>query len=91
MKNLNNTAVSISQDLNVSDTYVHEVFMQYVDLPRLPLCTVLSIDEVHLRFDKNNLYALVLMNWETGEIIDPGEGDGPGHNDAKAFSIWEED
>ena len=70
MKNLNNTAVSISQDLNVSDTYVHEVFMQYVDLPRLPLCTVLSIDEVHLRFDKNNLYALVLMNWETGEIID---------------------
>lgn len=28
---------------------------------------------------------------ETGEIIDPGEGDGPGHNDAKAFSIWEED
>lgn len=70
MKDLNNTAVSIARELNVSDTYVHEVFMQYVDLQRLPLCTVLSIDEVHLRFDDNDLYALVLMNWETGEIID---------------------
>lgn len=28
---------------------------------------------------------------ETGEIIDPGENDGPGHNDAKTFSIWEDD
>ena len=28
---------------------------------------------------------------ETGEIIDPGEVDAPGHNDAKSFSIWEDD
>lgn len=28
---------------------------------------------------------------ETGEIIDPGDGDGPSHNDAKAFNFWDED
>lgn len=70
MKDLHLTAVQVARDMNVSDTYVHETFMRYVDLPRLPLCRILCIDEVYLKFDKNNLYSVVLMNWETGEIID---------------------
>ena len=70
MKDLNLTARQIARRLNVSDTYVHETFMRYVDLPRLPLCRVLCIDEVYLRFDKVNRFSVVLMNWETGEIID---------------------
>ena len=64
------TAVMTAKALNVSDTYVHETFMRYVDLPRLPLCKVLAIDEVHMNFDRKNLYAIVLFNWETGEVID---------------------
>lgn len=70
MKDLSATAIHIAHELSVSDTYVHEAFMRYVDLPRLPLCTVLCIDEVYLKFDHSNLYAAVLMNWETGDIID---------------------
>ena len=57
-------------ELNVSDTYVHETFMRYVDMERLPLGSVLSIDEVHLKFDRNDLYSIVLMDWQTGDIID---------------------
>ncbi len=70
MKDLSVTAVHVAKELNVSDTYVHETFMRYVDLPRLPLCRVLCMDEVYLRFDKEDLYPVILMNWETGDIID---------------------
>ena len=70
MKDLNLTARQIALRLNVSDTYVHETFMRYVDLPRLSLCRVLCIDEVYLKFDKHDRFSVVLMNWETGEIID---------------------
>lgn len=70
MKNLNNTCVSIGKDLNISDTLVHETFMRYVDLPRLPLGEVLCIDEVYMHFDSNDLYPVVLLDWKTGEVID---------------------
>ena len=70
MRDLNKTAVQIANELNVSDTYVHETFMRYVDMERLPLVSVLSIDEVHLKFDRNDLYSIVLMDWQTGDIID---------------------
>lgn len=70
MKRLDNTLTQIAAELNVSDTYVFETFMRYVDMPRLPLCRVLCMDEVYLHIDNNNLYALVLLNWETGDVID---------------------
>lgn len=70
MKDLSRTATSIALDLNVSDTFVHQTFMRYVDLPRLPLPEVLSIDEVHMKFDEQNLYATILLDWKTGELID---------------------
>lgn len=70
MRDLNKTAVQIANELNVSDTYVHETFMRYVEMERLPLGSVLSIDEVHLKFDRNDLYSIVLMDWQTGDIID---------------------
>ena len=52
MKNINNTATSIAAELNVSDTYVHYTFMQYVNLSRLHLPEVLCIDEVYMHFNK---------------------------------------
>lgn len=70
MKRIDNTASAIAADLNVSDTYVHQIFMRYVNLERLPLPEVLCIDEVHLKFDKRNLYATVLLDWKTGDVID---------------------
>ena len=70
LKDLNLSFVQIAKNMNVSDTTIHETFMRFVDIPRLPLCRVLCIDEVYLKFDADNLYSVVLMNWETGDIID---------------------
>ena len=70
MKDLNRTAVSIAFELNVSDTFVHQTFMKYVSLPRLPLPETLCIDEVYMKIDKKNLYQAVLIDWATGEPVD---------------------
>ena len=70
MKDLSKTTTEVASRFNVSDTYVHYTFMQYIDLQRLPLPKYLSIDEVYLNIDDKNKYALVLMDFVTGEIID---------------------
>ena len=70
MKDPGRTCASIASDMHTSDTYVHDVFMKWVDLPRLPLCKVLLFDEVYLKTSQDELYACVLMDWETGEVID---------------------
>lgn len=70
LKDLNNTCVSVGKELNISDTLVHEIFMRYVDLPRLPLGEVLNIDEVYMHFNPKNLYSVVLLDWKTGDVID---------------------
>jgi transposase len=70
MKDLNITARYIAKKFNVSDTFVHDVFLQYIDCHRLPLPPVLAIDEVLIDFNYKNRYALVLMNFVTGEIVD---------------------
>ena len=70
MKDLNITARYIAKKFNVSDTFVHDVFSQYIDCKRLPLPPLLAIDEVMLNFNYINRYALVLMNFITGEIVD---------------------
>jgi len=70
MKDLNRSAVSIAQQYNISDTQVHDIFTAYVDLPRLALTEILSIDEVFIDINYKNKYALVIMDFITGEIID---------------------
>ena len=70
LKDLNKTATEVAIKFNVSDTYVHETFMQYVNLSRLSLPKILCIDEVYLNFDDHNKYSLVLMDFITGEIVD---------------------
>ena len=69
-KDLNVTARQVAKNLNVSDTYVHDTFLQFVDLPRLKLTPVISIDEVHMHFNKSDLYSLVIMDFQTKQIID---------------------
>ena len=70
MKDINLSCRQIAQRYNVSDTYVHTVFSRYVSLPRLPLTSIISIDEVYLNISPRFKYALVIMDWVTGDIID---------------------
>lgn len=70
MKDLNRSAVSIAKQFNISDTQVHDIFTAYVDLPRLELPEILSVDEVYLNINHKDKYALVLMDFKTGEIVD---------------------
>lgn len=70
MKDLRLSTSQIAKRFNVSDTYVHQTFMRYVDLPRLSLSRVISIDEVHMNFDNEHKYALVIMDFISGEVID---------------------
>lgn len=70
MKNINITTSEIAARYNVSDTTVHYVFLQYLDIQRLPLPEILSIDEVHLDIDYRHKYVLIMMDFETNDIID---------------------
>lgn len=70
MKSLEVTARHVAKELNVSDTYVFETFMRFVNLDRLEFTEVISIDEVHMKFDKDDLYSVIIMDFMTGQIID---------------------
>lgn len=70
MKNIHITTSDVAARYNVLDTTVHYIFLQYLDIQRLLLPDVLSIDEVHLNIDYRRKYALVMMDFTTNEIID---------------------
>ena len=70
MKNINITTSEVAERYNVSDTTVHYIFLQYLDIQRLPLPEILSIDEVHLDIDYKHKYTLIMMDFETNDIID---------------------
>ncbi|HCK87234.1 MAG TPA: ISL3 family transposase [Erysipelotrichaceae bacterium] len=70
LKDLNVTARKAAAELNVSDTYVIETFMRFVSLPRLPFPDIISIDEVYMNFDESDLYAVIIMDFRSGQIID---------------------
>ena len=70
LKDINMTATEVALRYNVSDTYVHNTFMRYVNLPRLPLTDIIAIDEVYLNFDHKNRYALVIMDFRTSQVLD---------------------
>ncbi|WP_455579377.1 ISL3 family transposase [Faecalibacillus intestinalis] len=70
MKNIDITTSDVAARYNVLDTTGHYIFLQYLDIQRLPLPEVLSIDEVHLDIDYRHKYALVMMDFTTYDIID---------------------
>lgn len=76
LKNPNVTCRDVANRLGVSDTTVHYTFLRYVDLPRLPLSKIISIDEVYLDLDDKHQYAMVIMDFINNEVIDilPGRG-----------------
>ena len=70
MKNIHITAADIAKRYSISDTSVHYIFLQYLDIKRLPLPEIISIDEVFLDIDYKHRYALVIMDFNTLEIVD---------------------
>lgn len=60
----------MARKYNISDTSVHYIFLQYLDIRRLPLPEILSVDEVFLDIDYRHRYALILMDFNTLDIID---------------------
>lgn len=70
MKDIHLSCRQIASRYNVSDTYVHTIFSRYVSLPRLPMSNIISIDEVYLNISARFKYALVIMDWSAGSIID---------------------
>ena len=69
-RDYNLTTRQIAERFKVSDTYALQTFDRYVDLSRLPLTYAICIDEVNLKIDKDCMYALVIQDFTTGEIID---------------------
>ena len=64
------SAAAIAEKFNTSDTHVLEVFDRYVQMDRLPLTDIISVDEVHLDLDDECKYALVIQDFHTGDPID---------------------
>ncbi len=70
MKNIHLTSADVAKRYHISDTSVHYIFLQYLDIKRLPLPEILSVDEVFLNIDYKHKYALVLMDFKSGDVVD---------------------
>ena len=57
-------------DILISDTYVLKVFDRFVNMKRLPLGEILSVDEGHLKIPGECEYALVLFDFTSRQPID---------------------
>lgn len=69
-RELTQSAVDIARSFHTSDSHVLDVFDRFVNMKRLPLSDVISIDEVYLNMDQDCKYVLVIQDFVTGEPID---------------------
>ena len=69
-RDLQESAASIAKRFKTSDTHVLDVFDRYVNMDRLPLTDIISVDEVYTDMDKDGKYALVIQDFHTGDPID---------------------
>ena len=70
MKNIHVTTADVARRNSISDTAVHYIFLQYLDIRRLPLPEIISVDEVFLDIDYRHRYALLMMDFTTSKVID---------------------
>ena len=70
LANLSLSVSSVANDFGISDTSLHNLFLQHVDMKRLPLPEVIMIDEVYTNFKDNCKYSLVIMDFFTHDVID---------------------
>lgn len=69
-KDLNKTAAEIAREHNISDHLAIDIFNKHVQMKRLPLPEIISIDEVYLDMDSRCKYVLVIQDFITGDPID---------------------
>ena len=69
-RDLTRSAADIARAFHTSDSHVLDVFDRFVDMKRLPLSDVISIDEVYLNMDQDCRYVLVIQDFLTGDPID---------------------
>lgn len=69
-KDLHKTSVQIAKQFNISDHLAMDIFKKHVQMKRLPLSEIISVDEVYLDMDKYCPYVLVIQDFFTGEPID---------------------
>lgn len=70
LKNINETFTSVGRRYNLSSQQVSNIFDRHVSLPRKPLPKRLLIDEnfaIHL---PDSDYVVILLDFDSGEIID---------------------
>lgn len=60
----------VAERFDVSDTYVFSLMDRYLDMHRLTLPEILSVDEVFLNIASDSKYALILHDFMTGEPVD---------------------
>lgn len=71
LKYVNNTYSSVGKRFGLSKTQVIRIFDRHVDIKRKVLPEVLSIDEHYLpSLDQDALYICILMDFNTGTLID---------------------
>lgn len=70
LKDINLSCVQVANMFNVSDTYVHQLFMRYINPSRKKLTKYICIDEVYLNISPTCKYTLVIMDFTTGDILD---------------------
>lgn len=93
MKDITLTCAAVSRDFDVSDTYVHNIIMNYLDFDRLPLSEIISIDEVFLNIERDARYCVIITDFLTGDIIDvlPNRYEETLHNFFLSYSKEERD
>lgn len=64
------TCAAVSRKYQVSDTYVYDIMMRYVDFKPLPLSRVISIDEVYLNIEYDKRYVVIVTDFITGDVIE---------------------
>ena len=87
LKDINLSCVQVAKMYNVSDTFVHQTFMKYVHLPRKKLTKHICIDEVYLNISPTCKYALVIMDFVTGDILDIVESRRKSYTESYFLSI----
>ena len=70
LKDIQLSCRQVARRFNVSDTYVHQQFMRYINIPRKKLTKYICIDEVYLNTAPDCKYAMVIMDFITGDVLD---------------------
>ncbi len=70
MKDIRLSSIQIANQFHISDSSVQQIFMKHIQMKRKPLTECICIDEVYLNISEDCKYALIIMDFKTGEILD---------------------